>query len=252
VNAPLKSVRSSRWRRWWVAGVLCVIAAAAIGITIPAALHLGRQAPTAGPSATALAPGSAALSNQQLEELLPKSVEFPPSWTVTFRPSHGEDRFTYMRTPSTRRGPYLPTECEDIQVDPTGTVNDVEVSGRDPANRDTYPGSSDIRLGISRAFNPAGFDAMISRTARCAHFGFGKALALDLTVLQNSRSASGLRIFRFSVTSTDLIDPSQQPETEFSSYAMGSALIVSADSTHGHQHELDSLFDSIVARIESH
>jgi hypothetical protein len=237
---------------WWVAGALCIIAVTAIGITVPATLHARRHSPADNSRALALAPGLAALSDQQLADLLPKPDEFPRSWTMSNRPVH-DDRFSYFRRSSIRQHEYYdPAECEDVQTDPTGTVNAVEVSGRDPANQATYPGASDITVGISREFNPAGFQAMITRAARCTHFTFDAVLSLNLTVLQDSRPDNGVRIFRFAVTSTDPSHPEQTPTTEYHSYATQSALIVSATASSGHQKELDTLFDSTVRRIERH
>ena len=72
---------TARHKSWWprpIAVTLCAIAIAAILIT---ALTRSWQTNASRPQ-DPVAPGLAALSDQQLGDLLPKPHEFPSSWTV--------------------------------------------------------------------------------------------------------------------------------------------------------------------------
>ena len=64
--------------RGLIAIALCAITIAAVLIAIPTRSWRSAGPPTPDP----LAPGLAALSDQQLADLLPKRAEFPASWTV--------------------------------------------------------------------------------------------------------------------------------------------------------------------------
>lgn len=90
------------------AALLCLVAIAAVLATAPVALRHWR------PTVQSLAPGLAALSDQQLADLLPKPADFPTTWTVDTRT--GADRFGYFRTQPFRSGDldYDPPECANI------------------------------------------------------------------------------------------------------------------------------------------
>lgn len=62
-----------------IAAALCVLATAAVLITAPA-VHSALRSGASGRQP--LAPRLAALSDQELAQLLPKQSEFPASWTV--------------------------------------------------------------------------------------------------------------------------------------------------------------------------
>ncbi|POX84569.1 hypothetical protein C3477_18185 [Mycobacterium kansasii] len=227
------------------AALLCLVAIAAVLATAPVALRHWR------PTVQSLAPGLAALSDQQLADLLPKPADFPTTWTVDTRT--GADRFGYFRTQPFRSGDldYDPPECANINDLAPGIAGGAEIAGRDPADPpERFGQHPDVRLQIGREFNQSGFDAMTARVSRCARFTFADTINHTVHMIEDSRSARGPRLFRISVT-TAFAGSTNAARTQYLSFAQLSNLVLVGDATTSNQHVLDVLFESTLRRIGS-
>lgn len=222
-----------------LAVVLCVLAIVAVAITLP--VVLGRHRAT-GPGSAQLAPGLAALTDQQLAELVPKQSDFPTGWTPThtYEPW---DNFGYTRYHEMRNAlSYRPSECFQVSLGlATGSYGVATVAEHDPGSPAYLPGSADIRVEIGREFDPTIFDDMASRLPRCGHFTDEFGYQDTVRVLEDAHPANGPRRLRYSVTS-DL-------GTDYYSYARAAGLILTAQAKDGRQQLLDDLFENTVRRI---
>jgi hypothetical protein len=241
---------TARPRSWWprlIAVTLCVIAIAATLIT---ALTRSWQHNATG-TTDPVAPGLAALSDQQLAELLPKPGEFPASWTVKSRTE--SDRFGYFRQqPFHERLGASPAECANVGELAVGATGGAEVSGYDPAGPPSLSYEPrDLRLTVAREFNRDGFDAMIPRVFRCSRFSFAQTIIHTVRVLEDSRPENGPQRFRISVTIRSTDEPPTVMRTEYFSYARLSRLILVGFASTGNQQVLGALFDNTLRRIGS-
>ncbi|VBA41278.1 hypothetical protein LAUMK191_03928 [Mycobacterium attenuatum] len=228
------------------AALLCLVAIAAVLATALVALRHWRQ--TVQP----LAPGLAALSDQQLADLLPKPAEFPTTWTVDTS-TECDDRFGYFRTQPFHSGnlDYHLPECANINELAPGTAGGAEIAGRNPADPPERVGQHpDVRLQIGREFNQSGFDAMTARVSRCSRFTFADTITHTVRVIEDSRSARAPRLFRISVT-TAFAGSTNAARTQYLSVAQLSNLVLVGDATTSNQHVLDVLFESTLRRIGS-
>ncbi|HEY9304213.1 MAG TPA: hypothetical protein VIO95_07980 [Mycobacterium sp.] len=221
------------------AAALCVVAIIAVAITVPTALARHR-AGRAGSGQ--LAPGLAALTDQQLGELVPRQSDFPAGWTPvhTYKPW---DNFGYSRYHEMRNArAYRPSECFQVALGlATGSFGVATISEHDPADPSSLPGSSDIRVEVGREFDPSVFDDMATRLPRCSHFIDEFGYRNTVRILEDVHSADGQRHLRYSVTS-DL-------GTDYYSYSRVSRLILTAEAKDGHQPLLDDLFENTLRRI---
>ncbi|OHV02524.1 hypothetical protein [Mycobacterium talmoniae] len=231
---------------WLITAVLGVIAAAAVAITVPNAVTSWRLT-RSGPEP--LAPGLAALSTDQLAELLPKQADFPAGWIIKAdtEPQQGFGYFAWHK-PDRMMG-FKPEECATvIGVADTGDMRAAEVSGQNPARASEF---ADISLTIGREYNPAGFDDMIALISRCLRstattgpFQFRYTVA----ILEDTHPTDGPQRFRYSVT-THYPGPDAKTHTEYYSYARVSQLVLSGSGSDGHQQLFDPLFDDTLRRI---
>jgi hypothetical protein len=226
-------------RRQLIAATLCVLAITAVAVTLPTVLARHR-AGASGPGQ--LAPGLAALTDQQLGELVPRQRDFPEGWTPThtYRPW---DNFGYTRYHEMRDAlAYRPSECFQVALGlATGSFGVATVAEHDPADRSYLPESTDIRVEIGREFEPAVFDDMTTRLPRCSHFIDEFASQNTVRILEDVHPANGPWRLRYSVTS-DL-------GTDYYSYARASGLILTGEAKDGHQQLLDALFENTLRRI---
>lgn len=233
------------WRPRLIAVTLCMVAIAAVLITtLTRGWHHNRPQP-----AEPIAPGLAALSDQQLADLLPKPGDFPATWTVKADTRY--ERFGYFRQQPFHEGLGAdPAECENVGELAVGTSADAEVAAADPAGPPSYSFEPrDIRLSLAREFNRAGFDAMISRVAGCARFTYAQTIIHTVRVLEDSRPANGPQRFRISVAIKSSDEPPSVLRTEYFSYARVSRLILIGFASTGNQHLLDTLFDNTLRRL---
>lgn len=241
----MRSQRDSR-ATFFVVTLLCSVAIAAVLITAPVALRHWRK------STPSVAPGLAALSDQQLADLLPKPADFPTTWTVNTR-TEGADRFGYFRTQPFHDGAldYDPAECANVDGLAPGIAGGAEIAGLDPADRpERFGQHPDVRLRIGREFNQSGFDAMTALVSRCSRFTFADTINHTVHVIEDSRSADGPHLFRISVT-TILGNSTDAARTEYFSFAQLSNLVLIGDATTSNQHVLDVLFDNTLHRIRT-
>lgn len=233
---------------WVIAGALCVLAIAAISIVVPA----GLRAWDSGSIAEPLAPKLAALSDQQLSELLPKRDDFPVSWTVS-DVKELSDTFGYFRFHVSDEGLGVnPAECFAVLgVASTGAFDAAEVFAHDLADPQEVADRRDVRLMIGREFDPAGFDSFTGLVSRCLHFSSTAAGSYAVQILEDSRPAAGPHRFRYSITTTIPGEPAEQTRTDYYSYARTAGLILTGTASTGHQQPFDALFDSTLHRIST-
>lgn len=231
---------------WVTASVLCVLAILAIATVVPAGLRVWRS--DSGPEP--LAPKLAALSDQQLSELLPKHEDFPVSWTVSDI-KELSDTFGYFRYHVSDEGlGFNPVECFSVLgVASTGAFDAAEVFAHDLADPQEVADRRDIRLMIGREFDPAGFEAFTGLVSRCLHFSSTAAGSYAVQILENSRPAREPQRFRYSITTTIPGEPAEQTRTDYYSYARTSGLILTGMASTGHQQTFDALFDGTLRRI---
>lgn len=240
------SAKLSRWD-WLIALALCAIAAGAILIALPTPRWYHRTARSPEP----LAPGLAALSDQQLSDLLPKPRDFPSSWVV--KPQNSYDWFGYHRMqPFHDALGDEPAECANVGELAVGARPGAEISGYDPAHQDRLSYQPrDVSLTIAREFNRQGFDAMIDLVSRCGQFTSGKVLSYTVRVLEDFRPDGGPQRFRIvRTTAADDGDP-KVARTEYFSYARVSRLVLTGFATTANQQLLDTLFDNTLHRINT-
>jgi hypothetical protein len=236
--------RNSLWPRL-ITVALCAIATAGMLVAV-STRNWRNDAPRASDP---LAPGLAALDDQQLADMLPKPGEFPPSWTVKGRNDH-LDRFGYFRQQPFQK-PFRshPAECANMESPITGSI-DVGVSGYDPTDRfSVVTNVPDIRLAIGREFDRGWFDAIINLAARCSRFSFASIFTHTIRILEDSRPANGPQRFRMLLTTTSGRQPASQTRTEYFSYARTAGLVLSASASDGNKQLLDTLFDNTLRRI---
>lgn len=142
-----------------IAAALCVLATAAVLITAPA-VHSALRSGASGRQP--LAPRLAALSDQELAQLLPKQSEFPASWTVD-ETTELSDTFGYFKYHVFDEGlGFDPIVCFGVVgVASTGTFDAAQVFGHDPAAQVAVADGKDILLTVGREFDRSGFDAFV-------------------------------------------------------------------------------------------
>jgi len=196
-----------------------------------------------------MAPGLAALDDQQLSGLLPRAGEFPPTWTVKTSDDR-VDRFGYFRQqPFQKPFRSVPAECANMETPTTGTI-DVEVTGRNPADRfSAATGSPTVRLSLGREFDRSGFDAMVSLASRCSRFSFAGFFTHTIRILEDSRPANGPQRFRMVLTTTSGRQSAEGARTEYFSFARTAGLVLSGSDLNGKQQLLDTLVANTLRRI---
>ncbi|OBK21381.1 hypothetical protein A5634_10175 [Mycobacterium asiaticum] len=232
--------------RWLITAAFCVVAIAAVLITVPTVLKAaGRK-----DDSTVLAPKLAALSDQQLAELLPKSNDFPPSWTISDI-KELSDTFGYIRYHVNDEGLGIsPPECFSVVgVASTGAYDAAEVFAHDPADSPDVAARRDIRLMIGREFDPAGFGAFTGLVSRCLQFSSAAAGNYTVHILEDSHNGAGPQRFRYSVSTTIAGESADAIRTDYYSYARTNGLILTGTASTAHQQALDTLFDSTLRRI---
>ncbi|MGV7280255.1 hypothetical protein [Mycobacterium persicum] len=242
---PTRSQHDSR-ATLSVAALLCSVAIVAVLITAPVALRHWRE------TTPSLAPGLAALSDQQLADLLPKPADFPTTWTVNAT-TEGADRFGYFRMQPFHDGAldYDPAECANVNDLAPGIAGGAEIAGRDPADRPESSGQHpDVRLRIGREFNQSGFDKMTALMSRCSRFTFADTINYTVRMIEDSRSVNGPHLFRISVT-TIIGSSTDAARTQYFSFAQLSNLVLIGDATTSNQHVLDVLFENTLHRISA-
>jgi hypothetical protein len=234
-----------------VAVALCVIATAAVLVTAPTAFKVVRHKGDTG--SAALAPQLAALSDQQLSDLLPKDSDFPASWAVSDI-KELSDTFGYFRYHVNDEGLGInPVECFSVVgVASTGAFDAAEVFGHDLAGASDTAARRDIRLVIGREFDPAGFDSFTGLVSRCLQFSSAAAGSYAVRILEDSHNDGAPQRFRYSVTTTIGVDPSDETRTDYYSYARTSGLVLTGTASTSHEQTLDALFDSTLRRIAHH
>jgi hypothetical protein len=234
----------SRWP-WLIAVALSVITIAAVLIAVPTRSWHSDAPHTPDP----LAPGLAALSDQQLADMLPTRAEFPASWTV--KDEHSYDSFGYFRSQPFHDGiGPEPAECAHLDELAVGASDAAEVAGlnlADPPDSRFNPRS--IRLSIAREFNRDGFDAMIDLVSRCSRFTSGGVLIYTVRVLEDSRPANAPQRLRIAETTAAASGNARMAKTEYYSYARTSGLVLIGYARNDNQQLLDTLFDSTLRRI---
>ncbi|GAB7142290.1 hypothetical protein [Mycobacterium riyadhense] len=235
-------------RAWPIAAALCVIATAAVLITAPSVLDGWRNRGPSGPEG--LAPKLAALSDQQLADLLPKEGEFPASWTVS-EIKELSDTFGYLRYHVSDEGlGFDPVECFSVVgVASTGAFDAAEVFGHDPADPPEVADRRDIRLMVGREFDPAGFDTFTGLVSRCLRFSSAAVGSYTVRILEDAHPSTGPQRFRYSITTTIGGDPADATRIDYYSYARTSGLVLTGTASDGHQQSFDALFDSTLRRI---
>ena len=246
MSGPIAPPRSRT--PWLLAAAFCVIATAAVLVTAPTAVRTVRHNSDSG--STALAPKLAALSDQQLSELLPKSTDFPPAWTVSDI-KELSDTFGYFRYHVSDEGLGItPVECFSvIGVASTGAFDAAEVFAHDPAGAPDVAARRDVRLMIGREFDPAGFERFTGLVSKCLQFTSIAAGSYTVRILEDSHAGAAPQRFRYSVTTTIGVDPSDETRTDYYSYARTSGLVLTGTASNGHQQTFDALFDSTLKRI---
>lgn len=222
-----------------IAAALCVLATAAVLITAPA-VHSALRSGASGRQP--LAPRLAALSDQELAQLLPKQSEFPASWTVD-ETTELSDTFGYFKYHVFDEGlGFDPIECFGVVgVASTGAFDAAQVFGHDPAAQVAVADGKDILLTVGREFDRSGFDAFVGLVSRCLRFGSAVAGSYTVRILEDSRPTAGPQRFRYSLTTTISAEPADETRT--------SGLILTGSAGSGHQQALDALFDITLQRI---
>jgi hypothetical protein len=235
---------NSRWP-WLIAVALCIITIAAALNAIPTRSWHSDTPPTPDP----LAPGLAALSDQQLADLLPGRAAFPASWTV--KDDHRYDSFGYFRSQAFHDGiGPEPAECAHLGELAVGASDAAEVSGRNPADPPEFiPDRQDLRLTIAREFDRGGFRTMIDLVSRCSRFDSGGVVIYTVRVLEDSRPANGPQRFRIVETTAAASGNPTVARTEYFSYARTLGLVLIGYCRNDNQQLLDTLFDSTLRRI---
>jgi hypothetical protein len=233
-----------------IAALMSVIAVAAMVITGIGAATRSR-APAPGP----LAPGLAALTGQQLADMLPRESDFPAGWTRVDTYGSRADGFGYSRYHSIGASfSHQPAECFDVVYGgATGSFPAAEIGEHDPTDPPyEYPRHEDMSVKIGREFNPAVFDEMTKRVSRCLHsVARSPATLYTVRILEDSRPAGGPQRFRYSVTTAYGEEPSHVMSVGYYSYARLSGLILTASSDDGRQDLLDPLFENTIGRIRA-
>jgi hypothetical protein len=243
---------SSRARRLWVsrliAAVMCVIAAAALAITVPRVVAQRR-----GPAPLPIAPGLAALNDHQLAELLPAASSFPGGWTPK-KTYDSPGVFGYPGYHNTGADDgFEPVACHEVAYGARiGAFSAASVDEHDPTDSAYLSDRSDIRLSIGREFNPSVFDEMRTLATQCPHFP-ARVPGFDFTVhiIEDIRSAAGPQRFRYRVTVTYGHSPVHVIGSDDYAYARISGLIVSGMATDGHRRLLDELFGDTLRRADA-
>ncbi len=230
-----------------IAAALCVLATAAVLITAPA-VHSALRSGASGRQP--LAPRLAALSDQELAQLLPKQSEFPASWTVD-ETTELSDTFGYFKYHVFDEGlGFDPIECFGVVgVASTGAFDAAQVFGHDPAAQVAVADGKDILLTVGREFDRSGFDAFVGLVSRCLRFGSAVAGSYTVRILEDSRPTAGPQRFRYSLTTTISAEPADETRTDYYSYGRTSGLILTGSAGSGHQQALDALFDITLQRI---
>lgn len=137
-----------------IAAALCVLATAAVLITAPA-VHSALRSGASGRQP--LAPRLAALSDQELAQLLPKQSEFPASWTVD-ETTELSDTFGYFKYHVFDEGlGFDPIVCFGVVgVASTGAFDAAQVFGHDPAAQVAVADGKDILLTVGVSSTEAG------------------------------------------------------------------------------------------------
>ena len=235
-------VRTSRV----IAAIMSGIAVVAVAVTAPRTLAAW-QAQT-----TPVAPGLAALSDQQLAGLLPAQNAFPAGWTPN-QNYVSPNKFGYGRYHNIGASDgYQPLECHEVAYGiRTGSYPTATVDEHDPGDRSTsrYP-SSDILMNVGREFRPDVFDEMRTLVLRCAHF-HARFPDFDFTtrIVEDTRPADAPQRFRYTVTVTWGRNPVHPIASHHYAYARFDDLIVSANATAGHEAMLDHFFADTTQRL---
>ncbi|ORW03452.1 MULTISPECIES: hypothetical protein [Mycobacterium] len=240
-----------------IAAAMCVLAIAAVAITIPAVLAARRHL-----SPLPVAPGLAALSDEQLAALLPNQSDFPAGWkrNDSFNSRNTFGYATYHNIGSIDG--YEPVGCYEVAYGiMTGSFPAATVNEHDPADRSSLPDHTNIGIEIGRQFAPSVFDDMRQLVARCAHFrDHFPGFTYTVRILEDSRPAGGPQRFRYNVTITDetaaaVTDGKRAPphviSTDYFSYAQISGLILSGSDDTGDEHRFDALFDATQRRTQA-
>lgn len=236
------------WRQSFsglIAAALCVIATTAVLFTAPVVVSR-LQDHRSSSQADPLAPGLAALHDQQLLDMLPKLSDFDESWRIKAEKYY--DRFGYFRHP-----PYqevvgvVATECSNVDSLALGAGAAAQVSAyrSADASADVYT-IPDIEIAVDREFDPSAFEAMISLVNRCLSFTTWGRISETVQILEDSRPANGAQRFRISITETWAGNP---PSVKYLSFARLSRLVLTGRATAGYQQTLDALFDNALRRI---
>lgn len=230
-----------------IAAALCVLATAAVLITAPA-VHSALRSGASGRQP--LAPRLAALSDQELAQLLPTQSEFPASWTVD-ETTELSDTFGYFKYHVFDEGlGFDPIVCFGVVgVASTGAFDAAQVFGHDPAAQVAVADGKDILLTVGREFDRSGFDAFVGLVSRCLRFGSAVAGSYTVRILEDSRPTAGPQRFRYSLTTTISAEPADETRTDYYSYGRTSGLILTGSAGSGHQQALDALFDITLQRI---
>jgi hypothetical protein len=226
---------------------MCVLALAAVLIATRAVL--GGRRDVAG---AAVATGLAALTDQQLAELLPRHSDFPASWMIsdTKKPT---DMFGYFRYHGSDDGlGFSPAECFAVfGVTSTGAYDAAEVFGHDQADPQDASNPRDIHLMVAREFDAAGFDALIGGVSRCSRFTNAVGGSYAVRIIEDSHRGGSPQRFRYSVTTTQGGEPAPVTRTDYFSFARQSGLILSGSASTDHQRIFDTLFDNTIRRISA-
>ena len=231
---------------WPIAIALSAITIAAVLIAIPTRSWRSDAPRTPDP----LAPGLAALSDQQLTDLLPKRAEFPAAWTV--KPEQWSEGFGYSRDQAFRDSLLDRAECQHVGEFAAGTSPSVVISAHNPADPPEFIADRpDVRLSIAREFDRGGFDAMIDLVSRCSRFTSGGVIIYSVRVLEDSRPANGPQRFRIVETTASASGNPSVARTEYFSYARISGLVLTGYGRNDNQQLLDDLFDSTLRRLQA-
>lgn len=242
-----------RLRSWAIAFLLCATASAAVVTAAPTVLD-GRGAEPPAPDP--VAPGLAALDDDELADLLPKRGNFPPGWAVR-DVQQAAEYFGYSTTQPSGAGPdFTPPECFAVLAGAlTGDIAAVEISGHDPADPAVFSDRRDVRLRIGREYNPAGFDDVIALVSRCPRFDSSPVarpqFGYTVRILEDSRPSEGPQRFRYAVTTQIGVPGRATQSTDYFSYARMSGLILSGSGSDGHQRDFDASFDEALDRIRT-
>jgi hypothetical protein len=230
-----------------IAAALCVLALAAVLISARAVL--GGRRDVAG---AAVVPGLAAMTNQQLAELLPRQGDFPAAWIVNDA-KKPTDMFGYFRYHVSDDGlGFSPAECFAVfGVSSTGAYDAAEVFGHDQADPEEASNPRDVHLMVAREFDTVGFNSLVGVVTRCSRFTSATAGSYAVRILEDSHGGAGPQRFRYSVTTTLGAEPAPVTRTDYFSFARQSGLILSGSASTDHQQIFDSLFDNTIRRISA-